>query len=285
MMIKHRENWQENGTEQDPFRIESIEDLVAFSMMNEGNAKLTELGLKRNNFSEQYVTLERTLDFESDVSYKDSTTTKYGDLNKDEKVEDIKTELTKKDEGCIGFTPIGGDGNRSFKGTFDGKGNVIRNIYMYRDKSCIEILAPIIGIGYIKNISFSGTIINEGRQAFGVGTAKKITNCSNYCNVMGMSAIAGIGDASTIYKCTNYGKITGLGSPWQRCSVGGIQSGNANNSSDGIDLRDCINYGNVMGEHTFLVCAGIIPSINKGTISNCRKLWELSVWSRDSYKM
>ena len=173
-----------SGTEQDPFRIESIEDLVVFSIMTNGGN--TELGLKKDNFSNKYVTLERTLNFESDVSYKDSTTTKYGDLNKDEKVEDIKTELTKKDEGCIGFTPI-----YLFLGTFDGKGNVIRNIYEH-DNNKKKLGLFLTGQGTIKNLSLSGNIIGTTHSGGIACGMTYISNCINYANVTGGNMVAGI---------------------------------------------------------------------------------------------
>ena len=110
-----------DGSEEKPFKINCIEDLVAFSIMTNGGN--TELGLSYNNFEGKNVELERSLNFKSSLSYNDCTTTKYGDLNEDGNIEDIRTELTKTDENCKGFTPIGPDnraGNR-FKGNFNRK--------------------------------------------------------------------------------------------------------------------------------------------------------------------
>lgn len=89
-------------------------------MTNGGN---TELGLSYNNFEGKNVELERSLNFKSNLSYNDCTTTKYGDLNEDGNIEDIKTELTKTDEGCKGFTPIGDseNNNKIFSGNFNRK--------------------------------------------------------------------------------------------------------------------------------------------------------------------
>ena len=70
-----------DGTEEKPFQINCIEDLVVFSMMtNGGNA---DLGISSDSFSGKYVEVMRTLDFNSIFSYNDYTTTKYGDLNTD----------------------------------------------------------------------------------------------------------------------------------------------------------------------------------------------------------
>ena len=187
MMIKHRGNWQENGTEQDPFKIECIEDLVAFSIMTNGGN--TELGIKKDDFSNKYVTLERTLNFESEMSYRDSTTTKYGDLNKDGNEEDIKTELTKKDDGCIGFTPI-----YYFNGTFDGKENTIRNIYMYNNTEGKSLALFNRGSSRVKNLRLSGTITNEVWHALGISDEGviEVSNCINYADITGYNMVAGI---------------------------------------------------------------------------------------------
>lgn len=61
-----------DGSEEKPFEINCIEDLVAFSQnVNTGN-----------NYSGKYIKLMRTLDFSSIFSYNDYTTTEWGDLNK-----------------------------------------------------------------------------------------------------------------------------------------------------------------------------------------------------------
>ncbi len=116
-----------DGSENKPYQINCIEDLVTFSIAtNRGN---TELGIIANQFQDQYVILMRTLDFKSIFSYNDYTTKKYGDLNENGIIEDIKTELTNTNSDCIGFTPIAEDFYFSFRGTFDGQNNNIKNIY------------------------------------------------------------------------------------------------------------------------------------------------------------
>jgi hypothetical protein len=78
-----------DGSASKPFKITCIEDLVAFSIMTNGGNK--NLGLQKSEFTDLYVELTRTLDFKSMFSYNDYTTTIYGDLNTDGKVEDIRT--------------------------------------------------------------------------------------------------------------------------------------------------------------------------------------------------
>ena len=56
-----------------------------------------------NNSTPEDIKLMRTLDFNEDTSYEDSTRTDYGDLNGNGTIESIKLELTRGK----GFTTIG----------------------------------------------------------------------------------------------------------------------------------------------------------------------------------
>ena len=245
-----------DGSEEKPFEINCIEDLVTFSIMVNGGD--TDLGIASNQFQNKYVILMRTLDFKSIFSYNDYTTTKFGDLNTDGIVEDIKTELTKTSEGCIGFTPIGIDHNRIFKGIFDGKNNEIRNIYQNFNESEVGLFGN--ANGEIKNLSLTGDITNKGWHAGGIysggaGWEKiKITNCKNYANVTGYNMVGGIiaysFNADTqIIGCVNKGNITITGNSYAYAGVGGI----AGNTSGKIE--NCINEGNITGPTN---CAGIV---------------------------
>ena len=93
------------GSESLPFEINCIEDLVVLSKISNGTS--SELGFEKSNFNGKHIILKRDLDFESIFSYSDYTSTKYGDLNEDGNIENVMTELTKKNDECIGFTPIG----------------------------------------------------------------------------------------------------------------------------------------------------------------------------------
>lgn len=80
-----------SGTEKDPFKIQSIEDLVALSIMVNGGNE--ELDLEENSFEGQYVTLERTLDFKSKYSYNDANTTRYNTYLKGDETTPLITQL------------------------------------------------------------------------------------------------------------------------------------------------------------------------------------------------
>ena len=76
-----------DGSEEKPYEISCIEDLVAFSNIVNG------IGIKLNNgqavtiakndtFQNKYVILTRNLNFKSKYSYEDSTRTDFGDINR-----------------------------------------------------------------------------------------------------------------------------------------------------------------------------------------------------------
>lgn len=248
-----------DGTEEKPYQINCIEDLVEFSIMTNGGN--TELGISSSQLQNKYIILVRTLDFKSKYSYGDSSTKKYGDLNKDGNIEDIRTELTKTEEGCIGFTGMG-----QFWGTFDGKENVIRNIYQNVSGGDTALFKS--ANKEIKNISLTGTIINTWHAA-GIcasGSNLKITNCKNYANVTGYNMVGGISAISfskfTISNCNNYGTINITGNAWQYGGAGGIM-GHIERESI---IQNCINEGAVIGNYTR---AGIVGNSYSANIINC----------------
>lgn len=132
-------------------------------MSNGGN---TELGIKSTNFKGIYIELSCSLDFFNIFSYSNYLSEKYGDLNGDGVIENIKLELTKKS----GFTPIayqsgyfaGNTGKyASFQGYFNGKNNEIKNIYVYTKGtaglfgSATEKIENLVISGHIESTDFA----------------------------------------------------------------------------------------------------------------------------------
>ena len=199
-----------DGSEEKPFEINCIEDLVTFSIMvNGGNA---ELGIASNQFQNKYVVLMRTLDFKSIFSYNDYTTTKYGDLNTDGIIEDIKTELTKTDEGCIGFTPIGY--KNSFQGKFNGKNCEILNLYI-NINTCAGLFGNISN-ATVKNIGISGkikgTITGGIAGQAGNSIIEQLYNMSEVSSEKDdLGGICGRASNTQIINVYNKGKIFGYG--------------------------------------------------------------------------
>lgn len=253
-----------DGSESKPYEINCIEDLVVFSMMTNGGN--SELGINSSNFSGKYVILNRDLDFNSIFSYNDYNSIKYGDLNTDGIVENIKKELTKTDEGCVGFTAIS-----SFAGIFDGKENMIKNIYQKVSNDGGGIALFVKATNVIKNVNLSGTIINTKWHAAGICSLLdcreiSIINCKNYANITGHNMVGGICDIASnanaiISNCKNYGTITKTGASWEYSGVGGI----IGFASGNVTIENCINEGEIIGSTN----AGIVGCSNGVNIKKC----------------
>ena len=232
-----------DGSEEKPYEISCIEDLVVLSIMTNGGN--TELNIDKTTLSGKNIILMRSLNFNSKFSYNDSTTTKFGDLNQDGTVEDIRTELTKTEENCVGFTPIGeyveNQENR-FCGMFDGRNNEIKNIYIKtaKDAGCFG------GVWHatIKNLTVSGSITSTEKSAGGiVGNGRAyIYNCCNKATIHGKGYTGGIGgnvwatggDIMLIINCINEGDIYSEG------TMGGIVGGSSG------EITNCYNNGKVI---------------------------------------
>lgn len=228
-----------NGEDSAPFKITCIEDLVAFSIMTNGGKSA--LGLASTKFTDQCVELTKDLDFKSIFSYNDYTTTIYGDLNKDGITEDIKTELTKKETNCMGFTGI-----TKFNGIFNGNNKKIDNIYINTSK--YAGLFATIEKATIKNLEISGDITSTGQLAGGIVSYTtgelEISNCINRANVTSVANQAG-GILGSQYKsggeivnCANYGDISA------KEFAGGIV-GIMHGQTQDVYIYNCYNQGEI----------------------------------------
>ena len=262
-----------DGSEEHPYEINCIEDLVAFSIMTgDGNSSLN---LNRNWFENKYIVLTRTLNFKSDTSYTDPTTTIYGDINTDGIVEDIKTELTKQGEECGGFPGIG---KSTFKGNFDGRNNYIKNLYQ-NDKNQKDIgLFINIQNAEIENLSITGSITGKWHTAgiaSGLILNSKLENCNNYANITGYNMVGGIftylrysNSTITVSNCNNYGKISITGRAYGYGGAGGISA----SISDG-KIENCTNNGIIENysdnNNRDNNCGGIAGVMSNAIINGC----------------
>lgn len=210
-----------SGTAGDPYVIDTAETLQGFAQLVNGG----------NSFENKFIELVDDIDL-------------------------LKEGVCGKNIGS--WTPIGK--NKEFKGTFDGKGHKILNLYI---NDGTEDNAGLFGInnGTIKDLAVTGTVTG-GRYAGGiVGTNKsngKIESCSNACNVTGSSevgGIAGFNEGGAIDNCYNTGGITG------DSKVGGV----AGNNDHGT-IENSYSIGNITGGSN---AGGIAGSNNAGTVENC----------------
>ena len=219
------------------YQVSCIEDLVELSIATNGGNE--ELNIASSNYSGKYIVLTRTLDFNSYFSYNDASTTKYKDLNGDGIEEGIYLEMTKKEENCVGFTPIG-----TLSATFDGQNNEIQNIYIKRSGSS----ALFTNVSTVKNIGVTGNITSTGGVAAGICnfTSNKINNCWNKAKITGDTGAAGIFSnpnpivGSNASNCYNTGEIISKG---VQSNAAGISTGNCNL------IEKCYNMGTVTGTY------------------------------------
>ncbi len=172
-----------SGTEENPYRIQSIEDLVILSQ----RTKPEYIKANSDIYSEKIFKLETDLSFTSRNSYIDPDKENFmeiGDINQNGTTESLIVELTTGK----GFIPIGEDMGPStlgFKGTFDGQNYKIKNLY---------------GEGFFKTV-IDSTIKNlnmENVNIFGAGCEGGIIN-----NTFGNVSLSG---------CIVNGKISSSGS-------------------------------------------------------------------------
>lgn len=248
------------GTQENPYLIESIEDLIKFSQeVNNGNS-----------FENKYVKLQQNLNFNADESYVNPNNTElFQDYNEDGTIKGIKEEVTEKDKR--GFIPIGKEitgqneegiyvGN-FFAGKFDGNNKVISNVYINREENDETIFTGFFGgnIGEIKKIAVTGNInvvgeniekviMTGGLVAYNGG---KIENCYNIINIyqklpetsrkiLYTGGIIGYNYLGDISNCCNKGSIKTINID---INLGGIV-GHVENGN----ITSCINKGEIVVE-------------------------------------
>ena len=279
------------GSEEDPYVIMSIEDLVYLANQVNSGA---------NNYNSKWIELGKPLDFKSKLSYKDiNTKYSYDEAKKsyvpNEKSETTLMELCTTEEG---FIPIG-----TYQGNFDGKGYKITNIYENRNGPA-GVFSSITDINsrkvHIKNLSVDGSIISKDGNAGGIAAScgghfnMIIENCTNNAEIKGINAggIIGYNRAAAypnIKKCSNTGKITAsekaggivgyaytLGNVEECINNGEIEGVYAGgiigwNEAAGITFDKCYNNSQVKGTHA----GGIVGGLYIGSL----RIWNCGVSS------
>ena len=265
------------GTEDEPYIIMSIEDLVSFSQQNAN---------KTNNFVGKIVELGKPLDFNSQLSYCNYQTKEYNEfLGVSDDVGLLEALTNRK---YSGFAPI-----KDFQGDFNGNNFNIINIYensttnagffvgLYGNVKNLTIKGNISGNGYvggitaslartktIENCVFDGTLSNSTEEATYQGTGaivgrsttsaiiKRCISKGYYTSTKEVAGIVGYGtDNLTIDMCYNEAKLAGNN------STGGIIS-----KGNGCIIKNCFNIGEVISSGGY---AGGISAYKCKEISNC----------------
>ena len=262
-----------DGSEEKPYEINCIEDLVVLSNIVNGNGIKFENGQLVNvngtkSFKGEYLILTKNLNFKSKYSYADSTRTDFGNLNNDDT--DGNSLMTEMTTGA-GFTPISYS-TGTFRGNFNGKGHTISNIYINaaEDDKKAKGLFGYAYDAYIGNLTITGEINSNWHTGgmIGEGYGSTIKNCQNKANIVGYNKVGGIVgcDSATIKNCKNYGTIKLTGHDYANSGAGGIVGSKSNK----IDL--CENYGEIIGTPRTGGIIGCIGGSDKEEmfITNCK---------------
>ncbi len=255
------------GTEEKPYKIQYIEDLVDLSnKVNKGETN-----------EDAYFTLEKNLDFKQEESYRQYDRTDYGDINGVGGTEQLMTELTNP-EGT-GFIPIGigktNNVDNVFKGNFNGLKHKLENLYVhnYSDTSKRYGLFGYIYGSTIKDFELTGSVITDVTRDIGgltsyakrstfenIITRVTVTSKTGSSSVGGLIGSVGEEEGSTnkIINCVNYGEISNGN------NTGGLVGYLANKTS--LIIEESANYGTItnnIGSH-----AGGLIGRDNGSTSN-----------------
>ena len=248
------------GTEDNPYLIQSIEDLVAFS--NSVN--------EYTKYDGKYIKLERTLDFKSPFSYNNHKTKVSETTNRIITEDENGTEIMSFLTSGKGFNPIGG--RSYFYGHFDGNGKEIRNLYINRADEKYVALFGLVWDGTITKLGITGSITGYQYVGSFIGEARidtRLTYCFNKATIIGQGATGGlIGKKNEeselgIVSCYNLGSVTGTNKSfgYNHDAAGGLIS---INGSDNV-IKYSYNGGNVSNVYY----VGGISGDNMGIIQNC----------------
>ena len=165
------------------------------------------------------------------------------------------------------WTPIG-TSEKSYTGTFDGKGFTISNLTIQnKERDYLGLFG--FNEGVIKNVGIKNANITGKNYIGGVCGDNKgtIENCSNAGTVLGMDSSWGVGgvcgdNKGTIENCSNAGDVSG------NDSVGGVCGDNFEGT-----IANCSNAGAVSGSQKI---GGVCGDNFKTTIANCSNTGNVS---------
>ncbi len=228
------------GTEQNPYIIYKIEDLVRLAKNVNSVDAISSKNIKQIN----------TLNFQTQTDYYNYQDTSFGDLNEDNT--DGNQVLTEMTTGS-GFLLIGDLDKNPFEGVFDGGNNRLENLYIKRinipkDKDIKTGLFGYINNATIKNISVAGTVelSKDGASLVGgISGNSNILNCHNYATVINklpdssVGGLIGVLMGSSVVMvdgCSNRGTVTNV------TSTAGIVGFVISST---LNMSNCYNTGTI----------------------------------------
>ena len=184
-----------DGSEEKPYEINCIEDLVILSNRTNGlgnyideSGKVKDVVPVNNPFKGKNFVLTRNLNFESRFSYlKPELKWSYDSENDAYKIDETSATTLKEiitDKEGVGFVPIGpetGSSYKIFQGNLDGQNYSIQNLYENRDTTGAGLFRTLCN-STIKNLKITGKINAPGRAAGSITTiseGSKFYNCES----------------------------------------------------------------------------------------------------------
>ena len=222
-----------SGTEGDPYRIATADDLLEFADK-----------VNNQNRTSAWAILTANIDLSSVCG------------------ENI-------DGDPVSWTPIGSDSSR-YKGTFDGNNYTISGLYIDSSSANDQGLFGFVGIqGTVQNLSVSGSVSGSGNSVGGVVglNSGSVEDCDFTGSVSGSgNSVGGVvgynSDISTVENCYNTGAVSG-----GECVGGvvGLNSGNVKNCYNTGTVTGTDDYvGGVVGQS---FSASVTNSYNTGKVS------------------
>ena len=253
-----------NGTEEDPYTIETAEQLAFFaSQVNAGET-----------FEGKFISIIKSINLGN-------------------------KEFTPIGVGPTGEYPEIWDMSGYFNGTLDGKGNVITGIKITQPTmDGVGLIGSLQEKGIVKNLNiYEGTIIGNTRVGGIVGASDgKIINCTNKATIIAqdnentysglyVGGIVGNINKGGIDNCKNYGDVTAkddsLTTGKGKFAGGIVGQVYFLGEGEDITISNCTNSGTIIAVYQNV--GGIIGtsykkegSTNKVTIINCNNSGKVS---------
>ena len=167
------------------------------------------------------------------------------------------------------WVPIGNKNIVKYRGTFDGNGKTITNLYINASQTSQNNMG-LFGYTYqstIKNLTFENANVTNTQSNTGIlvgkagyGSTLQNVKISNTCQIKGGNYTGGIAGEldGNAYNCVNYTTVQGIK------SVGGLFG---RYSRKGNSITACANYGNVTASSDMV--GGLVGYYSSGTIQDC----------------
>ena len=167
------------------------------------------------------------------------------------------------------WVPIGNRNIIKYRGTFDGNGKTITNLYINASQTSQNNMG-LFGYTYqstIKNLTFENANVTNTQSNTGIlvgkagyGSTLQNIKISNTCQIKGGNYTGGIAGEldGNAYNCVNYATVQGTQ------YIGGLFG---DYSRTGNSITACANYGNVTASS--VMAGGLVGYFRGGTIQDC----------------